>query len=180
MAKAPPLGATAMTAASGGSRESLLGQRPAGCKRQRSRRREPQPGLGAKRLRGLHHQTPQRRRDEPISIPAPPGGMIFLHTLQKKRPRPILSGLGLFPVSFIGRTNRRVCRCLLSTAPYLSADKSAASPAVYGIHGSRYNCLLSCGLGSFAAMRQALAAHQRPPAADPCYSAASCRFYNPF
>ena len=52
MAKAPPLGATATTAASGGSRESLLGQRPAGCKRQRSRRREPQPGLGVKRLRG--------------------------------------------------------------------------------------------------------------------------------
>ena len=42
---APPLGATATTAASGGNRESLLGQRPAGCKRQRSRRWEPQPGL---------------------------------------------------------------------------------------------------------------------------------------
>ena len=37
--------ATATTAASGGSREELLGQRPAGCKRQRSRRWEPQPGL---------------------------------------------------------------------------------------------------------------------------------------
>ena len=33
-----------MTAASGGNRESLLGPRPAGCKRQRSRRWEPQPG----------------------------------------------------------------------------------------------------------------------------------------
>ena len=44
---APPLGATATTAASGGNREELLGQRPAGCKRQRSRRWEPQPGLGA-------------------------------------------------------------------------------------------------------------------------------------
>ena len=38
-------GATATTAASGGNRESLLGPRPAGCKRQRSRRWEPQPGL---------------------------------------------------------------------------------------------------------------------------------------
>ena len=34
-----------MTAASGGNREELLGPRPAGCKRQRSRRWEPQPGL---------------------------------------------------------------------------------------------------------------------------------------
>ena len=39
-----PLGATATTAASGGNREELLGQRPAGCKRQRSRRWVPQPG----------------------------------------------------------------------------------------------------------------------------------------
>ena len=36
--------ATATTAASGGNREELLGPRPAGCKRQRSRRWEPQPG----------------------------------------------------------------------------------------------------------------------------------------
>ena len=43
---APPLGATATTAASGGNREELLGQRPAGCERQRSRRWVPQPGLG--------------------------------------------------------------------------------------------------------------------------------------
>ena len=48
-----PLGATATTAASGGNRESLLGPRPAGCERERSRRWEPQPGLGAERLRGL-------------------------------------------------------------------------------------------------------------------------------
>ena len=39
-----PLGATATTAASGGNREELLGPRPAGCERQRSRRWEPQPG----------------------------------------------------------------------------------------------------------------------------------------
>ena len=37
--------ATATTAASGGNREELLGPRPAGCERQRSRRWEPQPGL---------------------------------------------------------------------------------------------------------------------------------------
>ena len=43
--EAPLLGATATTAASGGNREELLGPRPAGCKRQRSRRWEPQPGL---------------------------------------------------------------------------------------------------------------------------------------
>ena len=41
----PSIGATTTTAASGGNREELLGQRPAGCKRQRSRRWEPQPGL---------------------------------------------------------------------------------------------------------------------------------------
>ena len=46
MQKPLPLGATATTAASGGNREELLGQRPAGCERQRSRRWEPQPGLG--------------------------------------------------------------------------------------------------------------------------------------
>ena len=38
-----PFLATATTAASGGYREELLGQRPAGCERQRSRRWEPQP-----------------------------------------------------------------------------------------------------------------------------------------
>ena len=38
-----PFLATATTAACGGYREELLGQRPAGCERQRSRRWEPQP-----------------------------------------------------------------------------------------------------------------------------------------
>ena len=52
MPRALPLGATATTAASGGNREELLGPRPAGCKRQRSRHWEPQPGMGAERLRG--------------------------------------------------------------------------------------------------------------------------------
>ena len=51
--EAPLLGATATTAASGGNREELLGPRPAGCERQRSRRWEPQPGLVERsRLRG--------------------------------------------------------------------------------------------------------------------------------
>ena len=49
MPMALPLGATATTAASGGNREELLGPRPAGCERQRSRRWEPQPVL-AQRL----------------------------------------------------------------------------------------------------------------------------------
>ena len=40
----PSIGATATTAASSGNREELLGPRPAGCERQRSRRWEPQPG----------------------------------------------------------------------------------------------------------------------------------------
>ena len=44
-----PFLATATTAACGGYREELLGQRPAGCERQRSRRWEPQPVL-AQRL----------------------------------------------------------------------------------------------------------------------------------
>ena len=38
-----PFLATATTAACGGNREELLGPRPAGCERQRSRRWEPQP-----------------------------------------------------------------------------------------------------------------------------------------
>ena len=46
-----PLGATATTAASGGNREELLGPRPAGCERQRSRRWEPQPGQCRRRRR---------------------------------------------------------------------------------------------------------------------------------
>ena len=44
LASGSPFGATATTAASGGNREELLGPRPAGCERQRSRRWEPQPG----------------------------------------------------------------------------------------------------------------------------------------
>ena len=80
-ANGSPFGATATTAASGGNREELLGQRPAGCERQRSRRWEPQPGLGeelATRLRGLGRCQTALRRDSialikslPIAAPAP-------------------------------------------------------------------------------------------------------------
>ena len=63
------MGATATTAASGGNREELLGQRPAGCKRQRSRRWEPQPGLGERseteRARTL---TEMYRRGDSIAL----------------------------------------------------------------------------------------------------------------
>ena len=48
-----PSGATATTAASGGNREELLGPRPAGCERQRSRRWEPQPGQCHRRERAF-------------------------------------------------------------------------------------------------------------------------------
>ena len=48
-----PFLATATTAACGGYREELLGQRPAGCERQRSRRWEPQPvGSRASKVAG--------------------------------------------------------------------------------------------------------------------------------
>ena len=77
----PPLqGATATTAASGGNREELLGQRPAGCERQRSRRWEPQPGLVERsETERLYEGKPDR--EPPASLPsqspsvtAPPKG----------------------------------------------------------------------------------------------------------
>ena len=43
LARQLPQKAAATTAARGGNREKLLGQRPAGCKRERSSRWEPQP-----------------------------------------------------------------------------------------------------------------------------------------
>ena len=52
--------ATATTAASGGSREELLGQRPAGCKRQRSRLWEPQPGQW--------HRAARTERARPLTM----------------------------------------------------------------------------------------------------------------
>ena len=60
--EAPLPGATATTAASGGNRESLLGPRPAGCKRQRSRRWVPQPGLGERsETERLYEGQPDRK-----------------------------------------------------------------------------------------------------------------------
>ena len=56
-----PLGATATTAASGGNREELLGPRPAGCERQRSRRWEPQPGLGERSETERASPSPESR-----------------------------------------------------------------------------------------------------------------------
>ena len=56
------MGATATTAASGGSREELLGPRPAGCERQRSRRWEPQPGLGERSETERASPSPESRR----------------------------------------------------------------------------------------------------------------------
>ena len=66
--KPPLLGATATTAASGGNREELLGQRPAGCERQRSRRWEPQPGSGiaSAMTERLYEGKPDR---EPLQRP---------------------------------------------------------------------------------------------------------------
>ena len=84
--KALPLGATATTAASGGNREELLGPRPAGCKRQRSRRWEPQPGLGAKRLRG------QARHERTAHAAI---GILFVRAILSLRPRIIVSILAL-------------------------------------------------------------------------------------
>ena len=54
-------GATATTAASGGNREELLGPRPAGCERQRSRRWEPQPGLGERSETERASPSPESR-----------------------------------------------------------------------------------------------------------------------
>ena len=66
--KALPLGATATTAASGGNREELLGQRPAGCKRQRSRRWVPQPDLGASAPERARTLAEKRRRGDSIAL----------------------------------------------------------------------------------------------------------------
>ena len=63
--EAPLLGATATTAASGGNREELLGPRPAGCEQQRSRRWEPQPGLGER------SETERLYEGEPFLLASP-------------------------------------------------------------------------------------------------------------
>ena len=65
------LGATATTAASGGNREELLGPRPAGCERQRSRRWEPQPGQCHRRVFARRYRSypPYISRRQTISKP---------------------------------------------------------------------------------------------------------------
>ena len=57
----PLTNATATTAASGGNREEPLGPRPAGCERQRSRRWEPQPGLGERSETERASPSPESR-----------------------------------------------------------------------------------------------------------------------
>ena len=71
--EAPLLGATATTAASGGNRESLLGPRPAGCKRQRSRRWVPQPGLGERsETERLYEGQPDREALAELNLSVTP------------------------------------------------------------------------------------------------------------
>ena len=75
--EAPLLGATATTAASGGNREELLGPRPAGCERQRSRRWEPQPGLVERsETERLYEGRPDR---EPLPGSTSPSALTRCH-----------------------------------------------------------------------------------------------------
>ena len=80
----PSVGATATTAASGGNREELLGPRPAGCERQRSRRWEPQPGQ-------WHCEAmTERLSSSPSGGPAPPAACLrslreFVENARQKR-----------------------------------------------------------------------------------------------
>ena len=75
--EAPLLGATATTAASGGNREELLGLRPAGCERQRSRRWEPQPGLVERsETERLYEGRPDR---EPLPGSTSPSALTRCH-----------------------------------------------------------------------------------------------------
>ena len=74
MPKPPLQGATATTAASGGNREELLGPRPAGCERQRSRRWEPQPGLLIRTRSFCHLQTHRRWRSGTLPAGRRPAG----------------------------------------------------------------------------------------------------------
>ena len=89
--EAPLSGATATTAASGGNRESLLGPRPAGCKRQRSRRWVPQPGLG--------ERSETERLDEGQPDREAPAGLNLSVTADAVPPPLPRGGLGI-PQSF--------------------------------------------------------------------------------
>ena len=102
-----PLGATATTAASGGNREELLGQRPAGCKRQRSRRWEPQPGLWhCEAMTERASSSPESRRTA-ISCP-------FVRAMPSPCLRFPVSALALSGASrqFSQRESRRRSGCI--------------------------------------------------------------------
>ena len=90
----PPLqGATATTTASGGNREELLGPRPAGCERQRSRRWKPQPG----QWHGVSRDGEVGRRG---SLPYPPGTSSLLASSR----RAVVSGRSLAASIWPGET----------------------------------------------------------------------------
>ena len=101
--EAPLPGATATTAASGGNREELLGQRPAGCKRQRSRRWEPQPGLGERsETERLYEGQPDREALAGLNLsviayamppPLPRGGLGIPQSLASSPEAPLLGEL---------------------------------------------------------------------------------------
>jgi len=101
--EAPLLGATATTAASGGNREELLGPRPAGCKRQRSRRWEPQPGLGERsETERLDEGQPDREALAELNLsvtadavppPLPRGGLGIPQSLASSPEAPLLGEL---------------------------------------------------------------------------------------
>ena len=101
--EAPLSGATATTAASGGNRESLLGPRPAGCKRQRSRRWVPQPGLGERsETERLDEGQPDREALAELNLsvtadavppPLPRGGLGIPQSLASSPEAPLLGEL---------------------------------------------------------------------------------------
>ncbi len=101
--EAPLSGATATTAASGGNRESLLGPRPAGCKRQRSRRWVPQPGLGERsETERLDEGQPDREALAGLNLsvtadavppPLPRGGLGIPQSLASSPEAPLLGEL---------------------------------------------------------------------------------------
>ena len=101
--EAPLSGATATTAASGGNRESLLGPRPAGCKRQRSRRWVPQPGLGERsETERLYEGQPDREALAGLNLsvtadavppPLPRGGLGIPQSLASSPEAPLLGEL---------------------------------------------------------------------------------------
>ncbi len=97
MPKPPLQGATATTAASGGNREELLGPRPAGCERQRSRRWEPQPGQWQRV--SADGEVVQRRacpRQQPCKPSAPRLSSVRNITPKCQAPKELRPPRGLF------------------------------------------------------------------------------------